>query len=474
MTRLKIPHQFLTAHSSTKIDPHSQVICVSPEKLLDPNVVREMNKLAWSCICIDEPHLALLWGTTKSRIKPFRDAFSKLSRLNDLSTCFELHSATIFDEMKIFELLGRKNSKWTKQIQLPNRDNLTMYLLAGKKAPENIMALPIVTQAFDDEDGLLLIFVQRIADGSSIHLSLLEYCVSNGYIKHSAKDDKPHKPVAFLHSSLSEETKKRILNDAKEKKLRVLIATNAAGCGINIPVSGFVGWGLDPEPCGIIQAMGRTCRKPVSKEGAVLWVHNPRIHGRRIPTKSNVRDLLNKKDCLRKTTNNWFAHDLLLSQDDQPAPEYCCSRCMEKCADENDCKQCLEKLKKIFPIVTNVMDAKSAKVKLTKYLQQLNINAALPGLKFPYKDESLSEEIINHISSSNSLNELDDFIEIFSLGKDLKDKIYAFLNTHMQALVISTVEDESDTESDSVSSSSSEDPSESENSSEYFDDDDES
>ena len=118
MSELRIAYQILRPGVSPKIEPFTKVVCVSPEKILDSKVVQELGNLSWSCICIDEPHLALLWGTSKSKSKPFREAFSKLCRLNNLSTCFELHSATIFDELEIFELLGRKNSVWTKQIQI--------------------------------------------------------------------------------------------------------------------------------------------------------------------------------------------------------------------------------------------------------------------------------------------------------------------------------------------------------------------
>merc|ERR1712240_367306 len=255
MSELRIAYQILRPGVSPKIKPFTKVVCVSPEKILDSKVVQELGNLSWSCICIDEPHLALLWGTSKSKSKPFREAFSKLCRLNNLSTCFEVHSATIFDEMDIFELLGRKNSDWSKQIQIPNRKNFTIYLQAGKNAPSNILAMPSVKRAFDDENGLLLVFVQRISDGVDIHLRLLEFCEQNDHINYNPKEAKPNKPLAFLHSSLSEETKNQILTDAQTGKLRVPISTNSAGCGINIPVTGFIGWGLDPESCGIIQAM---------------------------------------------------------------------------------------------------------------------------------------------------------------------------------------------------------------------------
>ena len=470
MTKLQIPHQILEPSSNNNIDRRSQVVCISPEKLLDPKIVGEISKNSWSAICIDEPHLALIWGTSKSRFsKPFREAFGKLSRLNNLSTCFELHSATIFDEEKIFELLGRKNSNWMKQIQLPDRENLTLYLFSGRNAPDNILSLPSVSNAFEDEDGLLMIFVQRISDGSSIHMELLNHCEENNFVKFCPKEGKPFKPIAFLHSSLSEIAKTRILSDAKEKKLRVLIATNCAGTGINIPVTHFIGWGLDPEPCGIIQSMGRTCRKPITAEGAVIWVQHPRIHGRRIPSGSKVRDLLDNNECLRKTSNGWFAHNLPLDAGINPLPELCCSKCMEKCVKDSDCNVCSEKLKKYVPKSGLNFNLKSTKKMLTEFLVNLNINRNLPDGTFSYKEDSLSEEILKYLTTSESVEDLKDFLLIFSLGDQLNRKIIRFITHVLNNPLNEGDGTEFETNSESVSEDDSEAEEKTDISSEYFD-----
>ena len=485
MNKLNIPYQILEAKSNIKIDPETKVVCVSPEKLLDPSVIVEISKLNWSCICIDEPHLALIWGTSKTKhSKPFREAFRKLSRLNNLSTCFELHSATISDESKIFELLGRRNSKWAKQIQLPNRENLTMFVISGNNAPDinNILCLPSVQKAFEDENGLLLLYVQRISDGSSIFLTLLNYCEKNDFITFCPKEEKPIKPIAFLHASLSEEAKRRILSDAKNGKLRVLIATNSAGSGINLPVTHFVGWGLDPEPCGIIQSMGRTCRNPVTWEGAVIWVHNPKIHGRRIPGSSQVRELLKNDACYRKITNSWFSHGLPLDAEKDPIPERCCSWCMEQCVKNNNCKNCSLKLAKYLPMPTQLYNLKSFKNNLTSFLLKLNINESIPETSCSYKEDSLAEEIIKYISESRLQEEestpgddLNDFLSIFSLGPELNKKICQFISIEMKdPLAVDETGDElercDETSSSSESPAENESPSENDTSTEYFDD----
>jgi hypothetical protein len=92
----------------------------------------------------------------------------------------------------------------------------------------------------------------------------------------------------------------------------------------------------------------------------------------------------------------------------------------------------------------------------------------------PYKEDSLSEEIIRHIKSSKSVDDLEDFICIFSLGKRLTQNIYTFVTNEVRLSRLANSANESDTESDSTSSNTSGTvASVSEISSAYFDDEDE-
>ena len=242
MDRLKIPFQILAAGTGNKIDQDAKVVCIFPEKLLDSMLMKSLLLFNWRVIVVDEPHLCLAWGTSKSRKKPFRKAMTELSKLNDLGTVFECHSATIENFEKLFSFFGRKNSIWKKQIESPNRPNLTFYLLKGSDAPESILQLPFVTNVLEtDFWGITLIYVQRISDGNDIFFSLLDYCEKNNLIKYSPHDKSPRKPFAFLHAKLTDDTKKVIVNDAANGKIKILIATNSAGFGINLPITQFVG-----------------------------------------------------------------------------------------------------------------------------------------------------------------------------------------------------------------------------------------
>ena len=59
MSKLGIPHQILSSGSDVTVDVHAKVVCASPEKLLDKNLMSSIIKLSWSAVSIDEPHLGM-------------------------------------------------------------------------------------------------------------------------------------------------------------------------------------------------------------------------------------------------------------------------------------------------------------------------------------------------------------------------------------------------------------------------------
>ena len=426
MKRLNVPFQVMKAGSDTMVDKSVKVVFISPERLQNKAVIGSILKLKWSCVSIDEPHLALEWGISKTKhLKPFREAFSKLNNLNSLGTVFEMHSATIDNIGMLCQLVGRRHSPWTEQLQVPERPNLTYFLYHGKSAPENILQLPIIVKSLEneDEEGITLVYVQSVKEGSDIYVSLLEYCEENHLIKFPTQEA-PRLPVDFLHSNLTEDKKKEIIEKAISCKVKILIATSALGAGINIPIVRFVGWGLDRNASGLIQSQGRTARKPFGGEGIVIWVHNPRLHGQRLSASSKVRELLQTK-CLRRTSNSWFNHGLPLDLF-QKVPELCCSICMEGCIQKSGCETCEEKLNQFKP---NSYHLKYAGVEkcLANYLKSLPLNHVTPDSAPEYSEESLAQEIVRNLSRSQDFGQTTDFLSIFSLGAQVTDNIIKFL-----------------------------------------------
>jgi superfamily II DNA helicase RecQ len=56
----------MSVGSSTVVNQSVKVLFISPERLQNKSVLKSILQLSWSCISIDEPHLALEWGLSKS------------------------------------------------------------------------------------------------------------------------------------------------------------------------------------------------------------------------------------------------------------------------------------------------------------------------------------------------------------------------------------------------------------------------
>jgi hypothetical protein len=52
MKTLKIPHQILSSGSDSRVDICADIVCVSPEKLLEKSVLNSILKLSWSAVSI--------------------------------------------------------------------------------------------------------------------------------------------------------------------------------------------------------------------------------------------------------------------------------------------------------------------------------------------------------------------------------------------------------------------------------------
>ena len=101
-----------------------------------------------------------------------------------------MHTATATNLDKLFTLLGRKDSKWIKQIVLPERKNLTYYLVDGKDISD-IEQFEFVTKYLEgNQVGALLIYVHKLEEGSKIYCRLNEYANENGLITWSRKSGK--------------------------------------------------------------------------------------------------------------------------------------------------------------------------------------------------------------------------------------------------------------------------------------------
>ena len=359
-------------------------------------------------------------------------------------------------------------------MMLPERPNLRYFLLSGPSAPTCVLQLPIVTNfLMSNTPGLMMIYVQTLDDGSSIFMELHEFSVANGLVTFPSTSTIPKKEFAFLHSNLTEGSKTKIIQDALNMKIRILIATSSAGAGVHLPISIFVGWGLDRKASSIVQASGRTARG--AGKGDVVWVHNPSIHGRRVPGNSAAREMLSGK-CLRACQNDWFGEEVI--EEDSTVrlePHDCCSVCMSHCIKEGPCVDCARALR-LIEFDERVFMKNVAGVKcFEQFLRSLDLESKCPPGCPPYEVSSLAKAIISHLDETKSIPETKSFLEIFALGEELCRIIGTFLEDE-GLLLFSKYGVENKCENDSVLLDSEESDASTENSDdidteseEYFD-----
>ncbi|KAK7016093.1 hypothetical protein R3P38DRAFT_2786469 [Favolaschia claudopus] len=81
----------------------------------------------------------------------------------------------------------------------------------------------------------------------------------------------PKRSIAFLHAYRTPKAKRRVMRDFRRGKIRILVATEAAGMGADIPdISLVIGFGVTSTPEIWIQRLGRAGRDPSLQARAIL------------------------------------------------------------------------------------------------------------------------------------------------------------------------------------------------------------
>ena len=120
LIKLDITYQFLKAGTTNILNDKVKVVVISPEKLTATDTMEMITSLEWEAIILDEPHLAVQWGIGNKKkgkvTKPFREAFTKIKKLNQTGAVFQLQTATAVNLNQIFSLIGKKDSAWRQNI----------------------------------------------------------------------------------------------------------------------------------------------------------------------------------------------------------------------------------------------------------------------------------------------------------------------------------------------------------------------
>jgi superfamily II DNA helicase RecQ len=220
----------------------------------------EFNKILWSArfaqrishLVVDEAHCIRCWGAK------FRPLFAELGRLRTwigLSTPVVLSSATM-GQPEVRESICRTmgvHIDRSYQVNLGNdRSNLCTLIQQLNGAPTDLKVLDFLVENTRPGDQLprALIFVNKRWTAQEVAQHL--------------RDRVPkdlQKQINFVHSLRDEDGKSEIMQHFRKGIVNILVATECAGMGVDIPDIDFVIQFLLPDSLTtLIQRLGRAGR----------------------------------------------------------------------------------------------------------------------------------------------------------------------------------------------------------------------
>ncbi len=218
---------------------------VSPERLKNDLFIARLKDMKPTLIAIDEAHCIAQWG------HDFRPAYLEIAQLRTYhpQVPFLALTATATEKVQteITASLQLKNpARWAGNWLRPN-------LAYGVKKTE-------------DKMGQLLLWLGQVK-GSAI-----VYAGTRGRVEEIAKALQSMKISAHaFHAGIAPLKKKQIMQEWLDNQVRIMVATNAFGMGINKPdVQMVVHWDIPNSPEAYVQEAGRAGRAGQKAYGLLM------------------------------------------------------------------------------------------------------------------------------------------------------------------------------------------------------------
>ncbi|XP_056001114.1 ATP-dependent DNA helicase RecQ-like [Ostrea edulis] len=307
-----------------------QFLFTSPEAVLQNDKWRNMlsSSKSFRLFVVDEAHTVVHWGESTMHIQAFREWFSRTGEIRSLISCPALViTATASKEARklIRKRLALNNC--VDIIDSPDRENIKLFLEKIKNTVpiEVTFGWLLKDLSLEKKDCTrTLVFCSSIKTCADIYTAFL-----------MVLDKSVMEYVNMFHSCTSETVKEKIRQDMNDENgtIRVLIATSAAGMGVNYKgINNVVHYGPPKDMDSFVQQLGRAGRDGC--QALHLLIYNSR-HTHKLD--SDMKNYIENKDKCRRL-------QMLQSYDSLPngkgIKHLCCDICSQKCDCEDKC--CLQ------------------------------------------------------------------------------------------------------------------------------------
>ncbi|MGG5316586.1 RecQ family ATP-dependent DNA helicase [Enterococcus sp. AZ072] len=231
--------QYVLEHLSTY-----KFIFMSPEMFLSDKTQQALERIKIAFIVVDEAHCVSQWGVD------FRPEYLKLSegiRFLNQSLILAL-TATATPEVRqdIQQLLFSQTVK--EIVYSVDRPNISLFVETGEKQERLLELLPKLSGA-----GII-------------------YCATRKHVEELYERLKKRERIAYYHGGLTGQERRMLQQQFIAGELRILIATNAFGMGVNKNDIRFViHYDLPSSPEDYLQEIGRAGRDGQFSQAILLY-----------------------------------------------------------------------------------------------------------------------------------------------------------------------------------------------------------
>ena len=218
----------------------------------------------------------------------------------------------------------------------PNRKNIKLFVLkVTSDISVNFTWLARELKEMHIGCPRTLIYVRDYKTCGELYHFFMSSLLDKAYCSNGAEKKSSNRMVSMYHSGTSPSIQEHVLQSLKDPngKVRIVIATNALGMGVDIKgLYNVINYGPPSDLESYVQEMGRAGRDGKSSEALLMF------HGRQL--RQCTPEMLNyvkSNSCRRRQILEFFEDVNQGSVTDKK--HLCCDVCAEDCSCEQDCQQ---------------------------------------------------------------------------------------------------------------------------------------